>query len=93
MTKLYDVVAVRHKAAKEVGKPDYVLYYDEDRENAIAYMRKYAKENGFTIQTPDGRMTIATIILRERFATGEVISEVKYHELYDVYGKRIICVK
>lgn len=51
-------------------------------------MAEYVKKNGFTIYEKEGRFTIATLILRERKPTGEVISELPYHELFDtVTGK------
>lgn len=86
MTLIYDVIAKRHRGS---SRPDVVLFYDEDRETSIKFMQKYDKANGFTITEKDGKSTIADIILRERTATGEKISDTPYIELFDVYGKRI----
>ena len=53
-------------------------------------MAEYVKKNGFSITEEDGRFSIATIILRERKPTGEIIKETSYHEIFDtVTGKRI----
>lgn len=43
-TIIYDVIA---KRSPEL--PNVILFYDEDRENAIAYMKKYVEKNGFAI--------------------------------------------
>lgn len=86
MTKIYDVVAKRYRGS---SRSDVVLFYDEDIENAIRFMHDYDKKNGFTIYEKDGRFSIADIILREREATGKVISETPYRKLFDVYGNRL----
>ena len=86
MTMIYDVIAKRHSTS---SSPNCVLYYDEDRDTSIKYMRDYAKKNGFTIYDKDGRFSIADIILRERTATGEEISVTPYRGLFDIFGNRI----
>jgi hypothetical protein len=85
MTKIYDVIAKRHS---NCSRPNVILFYDEDRETAIKFMRDYDKKNGFTIYEKDGRFTIADIILRERTPTGEEISRKSYIEIFDVFGNR-----
>lgn len=84
MLKYYDVVAKRRSS-----RPDVILFYDEDREEAIKFMAKYAKKHGFTIDDKDGTFTIADIILRERESTGTVIRETKYRELFDCLERRL----
>lgn len=86
MTMIYDVIAKRHRGS---SRPDAVLFYDEDRETSIKYMQKYDKANGFTITEKDGRFTIANLVLRERTATGEKVSETTYRELFDACGNRL----
>lgn len=85
MTIIYDVVAKRHRPS---SRPDVVLFYDEDRETAIEFMRDYGRKNGFTIEDKEGRFTIADIILREREATGKLISETSYIKIFDGLGNR-----
>lgn len=46
-------------------------------------------QNGYSIQESDGRFTIADIMLRERLATGEEISQKSYRDFFDVYGNRL----
>ncbi len=86
MTIIYDVIAKRYEGS---SRQDVVLFYDEDREKAIAFMKKYRMQNGYSIHESDGRFTIADIILRERLATGEEISKKSYREFFDVYGNRM----
>lgn len=76
---IYDVIAKRFDGS---SRPNVVLFYDMDRKVAVNFMKKYGKEYGFTIMDEDGRFTIANLILREREATGEVISETPYIELF-----------
>lgn len=64
------------------GKPKYIcIFYDEDKVKALKEMQKYVKNNGFV--TPDKRFTVADVVLREREATGEVISITPYHKLFN----------
>lgn len=83
----YSVILKRHTGST---RPDVILFQDEDREKAITAMRKYCKTNGFTVQDPDGRFTIATIILveKEPIVGAPVISSTPYHELFDHLDKR-----
>lgn len=78
MTRIYDVIAREH------SHRNVVLFYDENRESAIEYMRKYVKQYGFSKTSNKGTESIADIVLREREATGTVISETPYIELFDV---------
>ena len=91
MTIIYDVIAKRHRMwdGSPSSKPNVTLFYDEDREKAIKFMNNYRKTNGYTIKENAGTFTIADLILRERLATGEMISETPYRDLFDVYGNRI----
>lgn len=75
MTKVYDVYLKRHKGS---SRSNIVQFWDEDRNEAIKYMKKYVKENGFSIVEKDGRFTIADVVLRERTPSGKVISEISY---------------
>lgn len=78
---IYDVILKRHNGS---SRPDVCIFYDEDKELAIAAMANYDRKNAFTITEKDGRFSIADIILRE------VISEKPYREIFDtVTGKRI----
>lgn len=85
MTMIYDVVAKRHNTET---KPDVVLFYDEDREVAISAMRKYCRENGFTITEGKNRFTIANLVIRERESTGKTVSETQYADIFDIYDRR-----
>lgn len=86
MTIIYDVIAKRHKGSP---RPDIVLFYDEDREEAIKFMSQYRRKHGFTIEEKEGRFSIADLILRERESTGKLISETQYCKLFNVFDKRI----
>jgi len=83
----YSVILKRHKGS---SRPDVIVFRDEDREKAIAEMRKYAQKNGFTVQDRDGRFTIATIVLEEKepIVGAPVLSTIPYHELFDHLGNR-----
>ena len=84
---VYDVILKRHSGS---NRKNVCIFYDEDKELAIKKMAEYVKKNGFTITEEDGRFSIATIILRERKPTGEIIKETPYHEIFDtVTGKKI----
>ena len=85
MTKIYDVIAKRHKGC---SKPDICLFYDYDREEVIKYIEKYNKKHGFTIDEKGKTYTIADIVLRERESIGKKLRDTSYHELFDVFGKR-----
>lgn len=90
MTIIYDVIAKRHSGN---SRPDVCLFYDEDREKSIEFMKKYAKKKGFVIEDKDGVFTIADIILRERESTGKKLSDTSYRELFDAIGKRLKPIK
>lgn len=86
MTIIYDVL-LEQQQYKPVtgyyGDPKYIcIFYDEDRNRALKEMQKYVKINGFV--TPDKQYTVADVVLRERKATGEVISITPYHKLFNV---------
>ena len=57
------------------------IFYDEDRKKALKEMQRYVKRNGFV--TPDKQYTVADVVLREREATGKVVSITPYHKLFD----------
>lgn len=88
-TIIYDVL-LEQRSYKPVigyyGKPKYIcLFYDENRNKALKVMQKYVKEHGFV--TPDGKSTVADVVLRERKATGEAISVTPYCELFPILNK------
>ena len=82
---IYEVIAVRYTTSRQ----NVILYYDEDKEKAIEYMRKYVKSNGFSIKDKDGCFSIANVVIRERKSTGEEIGRQSYRELFDIFGKRL----
>lgn len=86
MTIIYDVIAKRNERCT---RPNICLFYDEDKEKSIEYMKKYCKKHGFTVDEKDGTFTIADLVLREREATGKRIKETSYRELFDMFGKRL----
>ena len=85
MTIIYDVLLKQQHykpVIGYVGEPKYIcIFYDDDRNKALKEMRKYIKQNGFV--TPDKQSTVADVVLRERTATGEVISVTPYRKLFD----------
>ena len=85
---IYDAILRRHEGS---ARPDVCIFYDEDKELVINKIADYDKKNGFSITEKDGRRyAITDIILRERKPTGEVISKMPYHKIFDtVTGKRI----
>lgn len=73
MNVTYDLVAKRHERD---SRPNVILYSNKDREKVIWHMKKYDTEHGFTLDDwASGKITIATLLLRERKLTGEVLSE------------------
>lgn len=84
---IYDVILKRHKGST---RKDVCIFYDEDRALALKKMEEYVNKTGFTIIEKDGRFTIATVILRERKLTGEVIRETPYHKLFDVVTGKLL---
>lgn len=83
-TIIYDVIAERNPVF-----PNVVLYYDEDRETAIAYMKKYVNKNGFSIMTAQGCFSVRSISLRTREATGKELNIMPYCKIFDLTGNRI----
>ena len=79
MTIMYDVVLKRFSGD---SRSSVCIFYDEDRDKCLKKMRKYCKANGFTIVENGDRFTIGDIVLREREATGKVISETPYIKLF-----------
>ena len=84
---VYDVILERHSTS---NRKNVCIFYDENKELAIKKMSEYVKKNGFTITEKDGRFSIATLILRERTPSGEIIKETPYHEIFDtITGKKL----
>lgn len=91
-TIIYDVL-LKQRHYKPVtgyyGEPKYIcIFYDEDKKRALKEMQKYVKQNGFV--TPDKQFTVADVVLRERKATGEVISITPYHKLFNVVTDELL---
>ncbi len=86
MSVIYESVLKRSGQSR---RPDVITFYDENKEKVIKEMRKYCKKHGYSVQEADGEYSIMDIVLRKRRATGEVIEEVSYGKLFDVYGNRI----
>ena len=92
MTIVYDVL-LKQQHYKPVtgyyGEPKYIcVFYGEDRKKALKEMQKYVKQNGFV--TPDKKQTVADVVLREREATGKVISIIPYHKLFNTTTDELI---
>ena len=49
----YSVILKRYEGS---SRPDVVVFWDEDREKAISEMRKYVKENGFSVYDQERRI-------------------------------------
>lgn len=83
----YSVVLKRYKGS---SRPNVIIFRDEDREKAIKEMAKYRKANGYIVQDPDGKFTIADILLveQEPIVGAPVLSVTSYHKIFDVYGNR-----
>ena len=79
MTVVYDVLLKRHTGD---SRGSVCIFYDEDRSLCLKEMKKYCRANGFTIVENGNRFTIGDIVLREREATGKVISETPYIKLF-----------
>lgn len=84
---IYDVILKRHNGCT---RKDVCVFYDEDKTLALNKMAEYVKKNGFSIIEKDGCFTIATVILRERKPTGEVISEIPYHKLFNTVTAKLL---
>ena len=92
MTNIYDVLLKQQNYKPVIGycgAAKYIcIFYDEDKEKALSEMQKYVSKHGFV--TPDGKYTVADVVLREREPTGKVISITSYHKLFNhITGKRI----
>lgn len=92
MTLIYDVL-LEQRHYKPVtgyfGELKYIcVFYDEDKKKALKEMQKYVKKNGFV--TPDKKYTVADVVLREREATGEVISITPYHKLFNTITDELL---
>lgn len=85
MTKIYYVIAKRHKPSSQ---QDVILFYDFEKEESIKFMEKYRKKHGFTIDEKGKTYTIADIVLSERESTGKKLRDIPYHQIFDIFGKR-----
>ncbi len=65
--------------------PDAVLYYGQDREEAIKTMGKYVKKNGFTF---DGWAITGVKLVEKDLDTREIIRSQPYLDFYDVFDNR-----
>lgn len=87
---VYDVLLVSQQykpVVGYVGPEKYIcIFYDEDREKALAEMNKYVKRYGFV--TPDRKYTVKDVVLRKRTYTGEEISRIPYIEIFDGLDRR-----
>lgn len=72
------------------SRPDVCIFRDEDREKAISEMRHYVKTNGFSVQDPDGRFTISSVLLveKEPIVGAPVLSETAYFQIFNEYDER-----
>lgn len=84
----YSVILKRYE---NTPRPDVIIFRDEDREKAIAEMKKYVDKNGFTVYDRDGRFTISTVALeaKEPIAGAPVLSMTPYHKIFDNFGNRL----
>ena len=82
----YHVMLRRHKGS---ARPDVCVFRDSDRKTALREMRKYYRENGFTVHDRDGRFTIAdiTLVEREPIVGAPVISETPYYKLFNAFDE------
>ena len=60
----------------------------KDVVEALKEMQRYVKKNGFV--TPDKKYTVADVVLREREATGKVISITPYHKLFNTITDELL---
>ena len=92
MTLIYDVL-LEQQHYKPVtgyfGELKYIcVFYDEDKKKALKEMQRYVKKNGFV--TPDKKYTVADVVLREREATGKVISITPYYKLFNTITDELL---
>ena len=78
----YQVMLKRHQGS---SRPDVCIFRDENRDAALRAMRNYGKTYGFCVADPDGRHTIADIVLieKEPIHGAPVLSTRSYWELFD----------
>lgn len=78
----YSVILKRHKGS---ARPNVCIFRDEDRNKALKEMRRYCKQNGFSVHDRDGWFTIADIVLEEKepIAGAPIISETPYRALFE----------
>ena len=92
MTLIYDVLLeqLHYKPVTGYfGELKYIcVFYDEDKKKALKEMQKYVKKNGFV--TPDKKYTVADVVLREREATGKVISITPYYKLFNTITDELL---
>lgn len=92
MTLIYDVLLeqLHYKPVTGYfGEPKYIcVFYDEDKKKALKEMQRYVKKNGFV--TPDKKYTVADVVLREREATGKVISITPYYKLFNTITDELL---
>ena len=72
------------------SRPDVCIFRDDDREKAIAEMRKYVKTNGFTVTDMDGRFTIQSVQLAEKESIygAPVLSVTAYFQIFNEWDER-----
>jgi len=80
---IYQVIAKR-----QPHRPNVILFYDEDREEAIKFLKQYRQQYGYSIKDRMGTFTVADLILREKTYTGDTISDMSYAEIFDINGNR-----
>ena len=85
MNIVYEIRAKRHSGS---SLPDICLFYDEDRNEALKFMRSYVLKNGFTVKESNGVFTVGDILLRKRTLTGDVLCDTPYINLFDSLGNR-----
>lgn len=83
----YSVMLERHRGST---RPNVCIFSSYDREESLREMRKYVKQNGFTVYDNDGRFTVADVVLiaKEPIVGAPIISETSYCELFDIYDNR-----
>lgn len=77
----YSVMLRRHRGDT---RPDVCIYSSENREAALREMRRYVRQEGFTVTDYDGRYTVrnVTLVEKEPIAGAPVLSETSYIELF-----------
>lgn len=82
----YCVVLKRHQGS---SRPNVVVFSSNDRKEALMEMRKYVKQNGFTVRDHDGRFTVADVrlVAKEPIVGASVISDMAYCALFNIYDE------